>query len=246
MRKIFFLTALTAILSVPLFSTAGTLEDIWNAYVPKSEKPAPPTPGRLIGVSAGERMSAFVENWKYRSTTYELHYDDPAALARTVYDIALHTGDIDKSLAHDRFVKGVLGYHYRTEQICRWFNDVVGAKFPAPTLDEFVLAGLLLQDGIITFNSGRFVPTGKATHVLAAASGKNRPFAANLRHERLHIFWDEDKAFHEKGLQDWQALSPDERAAAKKQLSRYAGDNEKQLIEEWAVSRTEASNIELK
>lgn len=226
---------------------AGVLEDIWTKYAPKDEAVAGQSsaPGRVLGKSDRDRESVFQYNWRYRSVTYELHYDEPTALARTVYSLALHAGDIDKTLAPERFIGGVLGYHYSTEQVCAWLNDALDRKISSSAFDETVLVGMLLQDGVITLKDGRFQATGKIRHILASAPGKKRQFAANLRHERLHIFWDEDKAFREQGQQDWKNLSESARAEALKQLARYASGNEKQLIEEWAIARAESSNMNI-
>jgi hypothetical protein len=203
------------------------------------------SPGRLLGAPTQEREAAFRFAWRYRAITYELHYDAPAALARTVYGLALHAGDIDGAMTPDLFIRGVLGYHYSLDQVCSWLNDMLDRKNPDTALDEAILVGMLLQDGILRIKDGRFQSTGLVGHVLAAAPGKKRQFDANLRHERLHVFWDEDADFREQSRQDWKNLSESERAQALKSLARYASGNEKQLIEEWAIARAESSNMHI-
>jgi hypothetical protein len=237
------------------------LEEIWNKYAPVAEQgkqPAPEqplkaetkvvdaaAPGRLLGVVTPERQKVFAAPWRYRAVTYELHYQEPSALARTVYGIALHARDVDKSLAPAKFVGGVLGYHYTCAQVCDWLNDVLAGNCAAPAMDETVLVGMLLQDRVITVSAGRFAPTGNIAHILAAAPGKQRSFDANLRHERLHTYWDEDKHFREQAQGKWRELAEGERKQALKKLARYAKSNEQQLIEEWAVHQSEFSNMEL-
>jgi hypothetical protein len=252
MKKTLLLPLLLPFFLALLLATparGGVLEEIWNKYAPggkqQEEREEGKRPGRIMGETTGERERIFSFPWRYRSMTYELHYEDSEALARTVYGIALHSGDIDESLAPQRFIDGVLGYHYRTEQICAWLNAVGEKKAPDPALDETLLVGLLLQDRIIGLANGRFTPTGAAGHVLAAAPGKKRPFFLNLRHERLHIYWDEDGAFRENAQKSWEQLSGEEREQALKKFSRYAKDNERQMIEEWAISRAEASSMNL-
>ena len=222
------------------------LEDLWNKYFPDQQEvaaSATPTPGRLLGNKNNERRTAFVHPWKYRHNTYELHYEDPAMLAATVYGIALHVGDIDESLKVERFIGGVLGYHYSMQQVCAWLNAVANGDFPLPKLDEMQLALLLLQDEILVVKDGHFISSGKVNHVLGSAPGKKRTFSDNLRHERLHVFWDEDASFREQSLSRWNELSAEKQDAAKKELSRYASGNERQLIEEWAIHQAESSNM---
>lgn len=209
-------------------------------------KPKPAaTPGRLLGTVTPEREKDFIRPWRYRDITYELHFETPLALARTVYSLALHAQDVDKSLPLEKFLNGVLGYHYGTRQICDWINDTVANKFPAAELDEYALLGMLLKDAVITIRNGIFVPAGKITHVLAAAPGKNRTFAVNLRHERLHCYWDEDREFRDKAQAQWNALSEAERADAVSKLGRYAQGNKNQLLEEWAVHQSELSKTDM-
>lgn len=80
-------------------------------------------------------------------------------------------------------------------------------------------------------------PSGPVRHVLGAAPGHKRTFGDNLRHERLHIRWDEDPGFREKSEKQWAALSDDQKAQARRQLPQYPA--EAQLIEEWAVGLAE-------
>jgi hypothetical protein len=229
------------------------LEELWNKYaqtgnagtVSHAQKTEKRAPGRLIGKKTPEREKSFKAAWRYRSGTYELHYTDSEALAKTVYGIALFVGDVDKTLDVSRFISGVLGWHYTTRQLCDWLNAVLDKKFEKPELDELVLVGMLLQDRIIGIDEGRFTPTGAASHLLAASPGKKRAFADNLRHERLHTYWDEDKNFRETYTEKWKNLSDEAREQALKKLSRYAAGNEQQLIEEWAVETAESTNLNL-
>ena len=194
-------------------------------------------PGRILGQAGPEFEKSFAENWGYRAQTYEIYHPDSTRLARLVYALARHSGDIDGSLAPDRFVAGVKGFHYHIDQVCAWLNDLTAGKSPDPALDELVLAGLLLEDKILAVKGGRLVPAGPVRHVLGAAPGNKRTFDDNLRHERLHIRWDEDPDFREKNKQQWAALSDDQKAQARRQLPQYPA--EAQLIEEWAVGLAE-------
>jgi hypothetical protein len=248
MKKIFFLSFCIVLLTINP-GRSEILEDLWNKYVPlvdsgSSQAEAPI--GRLFGAPTPEREAIYKDNWRYRSETYELHFDNPVDLARTVFGIALHAGDIDETIKQEQFVGGVLGYHYRTAQITDWLNDVVAQKVSSPSLDEGVLVGMLLQDGVIHVQEGRFQPTGRAGHVLAAAPGKKRSFEGNLLHERLHVLWDEDRVFQEQGKNAWKNLSDSDRAEALKKLARYASGNEQQLIEEWAIYRAETTNMHIR
>ena len=244
--KKYLIALLVSLFVIPHPCLAIQLEEIWNRYAQRvAPQPESTLPGRLLGVASETRKAAFAASWRYRAVAYELHYEEPAALARSVYSLALHAGDIDTTLPVERFIGGVLGFHYSVRQVCDWLNAVITQSFPGPELDEETLAGLLLQDGVIRLQDGRFRPNGRITHILAAAPGKKRDFAANLRHERLHVFWDENAAFREREQATWSALTGAQQAEAKKALSRYASGNEAQFIEEWAIHRAENSNMTL-
>jgi len=203
-------------------------------------------PGRIFWARTEASCRSFAAPWRYREHAYEIYYDDSRSLARVSYALALHARDIDLSLPVETYLRGLLGFHYDVEQICAWLNDVTAGRSPDPALDEAVLAGLLLSDRVIAFHKGRFTPTGRVRHILAASAGKKRPFASTLLHERLHVFWDEDAAFREHMTKEWQNLPEERKAAKKKALSRYASDNEAQLLEEWAIKEAERTNMDLR
>ena len=138
----------------------------------------------------------------------------------------------------------MLGCHYSLEQVCAWLNDAFTQQ-KTLTAEESALVGLLLQDGVLSVVNGRWQAGGHVRHVLAAAPGKKRDFAKNLRHERLHVYWDEDAAFRERETAAWAGLSEAERQKQRDRLKNYNQSNEQQLIEEWAVVRAENSNMPL-
>ena len=242
MKQRFFspLCVLVLLLSFSLASASNSAEKKETAGVA-----AGAAPGRIVGPATDEMKALHANAWRYRAATYELYYGDSQELARTVYGIALHAGDIDASLSPERFIKGARGYHYSVGQMCDWINDLIRKKEAEPRFDELVLLGLLLQDRVVTVREGRFVPTGTIKHVLGAAPGAKRSFADNLRHERLHIFWDENADMRRQTEKKWQALSAAEKDKARKALAQYAQGNEEQLIEEWAIYNAEQSNRDL-
>jgi hypothetical protein len=264
-----FLVVLFLSMNVVQPAEAEILQELWNKYsalengrdrqsqemkaqdaksldeqAENQEKPSA-TPGRIIGTATPEMETAFNYPWKVRSVTYELHVSDAGTLARAVHGIALFTRDVDKTLPREKFISGVLGFHYSTQQICDWINAVTAGTFPGPELNELHLLGILLQDDVITVRNSRFAPVGVITHVLAAAPGKKRSYDENLRHERLHTFWDEDSAFRQKAEAQWNALTKEQQAEEIKKLGRYTQDNIGQLIEEWAVHQSELSKTAL-
>jgi hypothetical protein len=210
---------------------------------------AAPAPGDILGPKTAERRQAFADPWRYRANTYEIYFDDPAELARSVYSLALHARDIDESLPVETFVRGVLGCHYSVEQVCAWLNGddrSAAGEHRKLSREEARLVWMLLRDGALALKDGRFAPSGPIRHVLAASAGKKRSFADTLLHERLHIFWDEDEAFRARLQGQWQAMSTTEKAVAKQSLGRYASDNEAQLIEEWAIAKAEREGMDLR
>ena len=229
-------------------SSAGTLESLWNKYIPDgSSKPlsSPHSPVNIQRENSVELLGVFTHNWKYQATTHELFYEDHRALARSIYSLALHTGDVDASLDPQKFIEGVLGYHYKVTQVCDWLNAVIAKKITSPEPDEENLIGILLSDGVVTIKDERFVTTGKYSHILAASSGKKRSFSDNLRHERLHVFWDEAPDFRNNAFKEWEALSKEERQKVRSALHQYSQDNEEQLVEEWAVKKAESCDMSI-
>lgn len=107
--------------------------------------------------------------------------------------------------------------------------------------NELAFITLLIHDGIIAFDKQqlKYKPQGQIAHVLAAAASKKRSMLTNLRHERLHIYWDQDPSMQQKYIALAQKLSPKEQEQAFKHLINYNQDNIAQLIEEWAVGQAE-------
>lgn len=178
MKKNILLFSCIALLAASPCS-AGMLESLWNKYIPTEDgRPLspPPSPVDIQKKNSVELLGTFTHNWKYQSTTHELFYEDHRALARSIYGLAIYAGDVDSSLDPQKFIEGVLGYHYRVTQVCAWLNAVVSKKTSSPELDEENLIGVLLSDGVIAIKGGNFVPTGKYSHILAASQGKNALF----------------------------------------------------------------------
>lgn len=222
-----------------------TLEEAWDKYAPvaqNSKRVSAPAeivfPGRLLGQANPARTTLFQNNWGQRTNTYELHYEEPTQLSRTVYGLALHARDVDNTLPQEKFINKVLGYHYSIDQVCAWANALLNNEHKT-NLDDNILLGMLLMDKVLVLNQGRFEPGGTVKHILAAAPGKKRSFADNLRHERLHVLWDEDPIFKQAMLKLWEELPEQKKTEAKAGLNKFAKDNERQLIEEWAIKQAE-------
>lgn len=252
MKKFFlvpiFISALLLIPGVP--AQSENTQTLWNKFMEKARGTAVSAspngisgcPGRFFGARETARVAAFEENWKYRAATYELHYADSAALARTVYGLALHAGDIDTSVSRERFIAGVQGWHYSVPQICVWLNEVFNGTMTQP--EELVLVGFLIKDEVLVLKNGSFVPGSKIRHVLAAAPGKKRSFRNNLLHERIHVFWDENEEFRKEAKARWNSMTEEEQAHARQSLKQYA-DNPSQILEEWAVRQVESGAMQL-
>lgn len=204
----------------------------------------PHYPGRLLrNVQAG--AAAFAHAWKFRKQTYELHFDSRQTLGRTVYDLALHSGDIPPSVSRERVEAGVEGFHYGIQQVCSWLNAVFEGQRETPVRETLLFMGYLLRDQVVVLRDGIFEPGKEIKHVLAAAEGRKRSLEENLNHERLHVFWDEDPAFQKQARKAWNALSSSARKAEQDKLKQYA-DNDALRLEEWAVREAQAHRILLK
>jgi hypothetical protein len=197
-------------------------------------------PGRRVGEDAAFAVFMRESAWKYRAVTYELYFASSAVLARSVYGLAIQSGDVDKTMPLDRFEKGVRGFHYSVAQVCAWIDAVFADDRAVHTDEERRLIRWLLDDGVVKIVDGKeAVPGGTVSHILGAAPGRKRSFEINLRHERLHVFWDEDAVFSSEYRQKWDAMSAGEKQKVQKSLSAYSQSNEAQLMEEWAISQAE-------
>lgn len=259
--------ALGAVLFLPVMSpgravsaeaeSQKVLQDVWERYLEKSKgdagsasegaRPAPPASGSASNVMPGRHLgsapelAAFAKDsiWQYRPVTYELYFDSGEPLARAIFGLARLSGDIRYNMPLVRFEKGAQGFHYSIDQVIHWANGLLADSKLAQTKEELELLELLLKDGVIVRQGNKAAPGGKIKHVLGAAPGKKRDFWLNLRHERLHILWDEDPNFAESFRQAWAKLTPQEKEAVYDKLKGYSRENEPQLIEEWAIYQAE-------
>lgn len=236
---------------MPHAAQANLLEDLWNKYsgeIQKRDEPARaalPTPGIIIGKPQGHDEYGFSYPWKYRSSAYEMHFEKPVELAKSVYGLALYAKDVSPTLPREKFYGGVLGFHYSARQVAGWLNETI-RNHESLSQEENAFAGRMLLEGVVKIGPDGFEPGNKITHVLGASGGKKRSFAQNLRHERLHVFWDEDRAFRERQQEAWNNLSEEDKQKARQELKNYNQDNERQLIEEWAIKGAEKTNMSIK
>lgn len=238
----FFLV--TVILALPAVAFGDISPSLWNYYKTISEysesRHSTVFPGRCIG--GFEETAEFIEKWQYRSSVYELHFSDRLLLGKTVYSLARYSGDISEEISRGRIANGVEGFHYSSRQICDWLNAVFSGKCEAPVAEEFYLISLLIRDNVVQVEKGRFLPSEKIGHVLAAAPGKKRTFKDNLCHERLHVLWDASREFRQRAESRWKAFTEEQQKSIRKSLKGYA-DNEALLMEEWAVREAQAGTL---
>lgn len=226
---------------------AASLDELWERFSaarrPESNPGIPAGelafPGRHVGGSP--ELAAFVQRsgWQYRQVTYELYFDSGAELARSIYSLALLQLDVGPEVTLERFERGVQGFHYSLAQVVEWAEFTVKDRSKARTDAELRLLDWLLADGVVALQGGKVVDTGKVRHIVGAAPGKKRAFALNLRHERLHVYWDENAEFAARARVAWAGLDARGREEAFARLKGYARDNEAQIIEEWAVFAAE-------
>lgn len=221
----------------------GTLEDAFDKYARMLPEKANIAPGRMIGKPQGSGEADFNYPWKYRQQTYEMHFQDPGELARSIHAFAVCAKDVTPELPKEKFFRGVQGFHYSSSQITTCLNSIGMA---ALSDQERRFVNQLLGDGVLRKGSRGFEAAMQISHILGAAPGKKRTFAQNLRHERLHVFWDEDDAFRAREKQRWSGLSVAEQMVARNRLKNYDQANEEQLMEEWAIHRAEILDMDIK
>lgn len=229
---------------------AEILEELWQKYsgmeAPRAETPQPAVfPGVILGAPQGKDESAFDYPWKFRGRSYEMHFENPEELARSIYSLALAAGDVSPDLPLEKFYGGVLGFHYSIRQAADWLNNAL-KNGKALSAQESRLAGRLLLDDALKIGPDGFAPAGGIDHILGSAPGQKRSFAANLRHERLHVYWDENPDFRQEREAQWRTLAESEKDNIRKELKNYNQGNESQLIEEWAIKRAEKESMPIK
>lgn len=217
------------------------LPQLWERYAKKVSFFAAQRngPGKLVGKD--DRFAVFMREsaWKYRAVTYELYFSSSTTLARSVYGLAMQSGDVDETMPLDRFERGVRGFHYSVAQVCTWINAIFANDRAVHMDEEHQLIRWLIDDGVIRIVDGKAVPGGIINHILGAAPGRKRSFETTLRHERLHVLWEEDAVFSGEYRKKWNAMSANEKLEVRKSLSAYSQSNEAQLMEEWAISQAE-------
>lgn len=220
-----------------------SLERVWGRYVSKTETARPQNstafPGRVVGDSPALRAFAAKSDWAGREVSYELYFASAPELARGIYGLALDSGDVAPDMALDRFERGAQGFHYSIAQVCQWANRALRGQMAWQTSEEREFLDRLLLDGAVNLENGIVVPGRRIRHILGAAEGTKRGFAANLAHERLHVLWDEDSSFKIDAFARWQDLSRAEKEEVYASLPGYSQEKEDLIIEEWAVRRAE-------
>jgi len=246
--KKFLILALA--LCLPLFGSSAAepgpangqevLKSIWEKFFSKT-RAAPSraeAPGRRVAAPGAEGFTAQEWPWAWRSITYEIIFESREELARSSYGLALKAGDIPGSVGREKFVNGVGGFHYGLDQVCLWANEVFHDLLPAGP-EEHRLINWLLLDGAVNILDGEIVPGHRIRHIIGAAAGRKRGLEDALAHERLHVLWDEDKAFRLDNISRWSNLTAEEKKAVFASLPSYTQDSEALLIEEWAVRNGE-------
>ena len=221
-------------------SREEVIKKAWELYIAKAVGVKTEIlPGRTIGEDPAIDGFLSKSGWQYRASSYELYFASSRILARSVYGLAIYSGDVDKTMPLERFEKGVRGFHYSMKQLCGWIDTVRCGVMPLHTDEERQLMQWLEEDRAIRVINGRTVADADIHHILGAAPGKKRSFDATLRHERLHVLWDEAPGFADSAREKWAAMTDGEKAEIRKTLAAYAQSNEPQLMEEWAIYQAE-------
>ncbi len=200
-------------------------------------------PGWIAGDWSERPEALFREAWVHRSTTCEILFPSQKEIAHTIYGLALFTKDLDRAVTLERFSKGAMGFHYSIKQIIEWATAVTTEDWEIRTREEEILLTYLISEGILVKKNGGFVAGRGIKHIVGAAAGNKRNLPLNLKHERLHVLWDENLRFKVKWVSKWEALNEDQRAAVFEKLKGYNREDEMLIIEEWAVRQNEARSL---
>ena len=200
-------------------------------------------PGWIVGKCKINPDGLFFENWRYRNTTYEIYFFTKAKLAQMIYDLAIFSKDLDKSVSLARFKKGAQGFHYSTEQVVTWANVLSERQQNIASADAKAFLEKLHNDKVLFKSEGSYSATGRIQHIIGAAPGKKRRLALNLNHERWHVMWDENSQFRELYLGKWQSLSDSQKKTLLQGFIGYNQEREMQIVEEWAVKKNERVSL---
>jgi hypothetical protein len=214
------------------------LSDIWDSYSNSAvNKNANKNYiFRIYGILNNDMEELIKSSWQYKDITYELYYDSMTKLAHQIYDIAIFSNDLSKDVSMERFEKGVQGFHYSIDQICSFLNS---QQIDSYSYNELQFILYLINDEVVNFSGGVFVPSGKVKHILGVAPGKKRTMKVVSYHERLHVIWDEDAKLKNEYQEKWKNLTAEEKDSVIKSLKGYSLDKEDQLVEEWFVRQLE-------
>lgn len=187
--------------------------------------------GHIVGTPpkySGE--SAFNFYWPYREETYEIVCEKAQDLAFGICALAIFTGDIIAEASRDRFLKGVSGFHYSVDQILSYANDQTINR----DLKEIIFLSMLADGGVLTrVSDGVYQKSDlEVQHVLGAAWGKKRSYELNLKHERLHVYWEQSERLRKAYEARYLALADEERQGILNACKQYNQNNEAQIIEE--------------
>ena len=224
--------------TIPEFQTANS-----NVYSNNSAH-STEYPGWIVGKWKIKPDGLFFENWRYRNTTYEILFFTKAKLAQMIYDLALFSKDLDKSVSLARFKRGAQGFHYSTELVVTWANDLAKRQQNIASAGATTFLEKLHNDKVLFKSEGSCRATGKVQHIIGAAPGKKRSLALNLNHERWHVMWDENPQFRELYLGKWQTLSDSQKRTLLQGFIGYNQEREMQIVEEWAVKENEREPLQ--
>jgi hypothetical protein len=211
--------------------TDNSIEDLWHKYINKEAYETNNLDFIVIGDINNEINDLINYDWKYKNLTYQLYYDNQLELANDIYYLAIFVNDITQDVSLARFQKGVQGFHYGINQICDWLNSLESRN---NNLYSYLLKGNVIKD-----ENGKIVPTGKFNHILGVAYNKKREMMSIVKHEIIHILWDENKAIRDYYILKWNKSSEQDKENIINSLKGYSKENTDQIIEEWAVREIE-------
>ncbi len=189
----------------------------FSRFVPVSYKPIPADLGVILGYkkSSWRRNDFEIFSWTLFPDFLILDFRDYALQSAFLKRIAFFLekrGYAGRLLTNEE-LKGLHGWNahdYRAEDLARFFNKAEETKFSLNP-EEYLLADILLKNGILVKNGGRYIPVSGGFLAFTQESSKRLRYLF-ITHEGYHGVFFSCPKYRQAVKNIWAALSEDEKA----------------------------------